>query len=82
MPTYVYGCSCGQRSEVVHGMLATVAVSCPNCGGTMHRIPQASRINWAGFRTEKSPAVKQFLNGVEARREQYEEKRRNGQTGD
>jgi putative FmdB family regulatory protein len=78
MPTYIYGCKCGQRSEVVHGMTAVVAVSCPDCGAEMHRVPQLTRVNWSGVRFHPSPQMRQFLDETPLRRERYEEMHRDG----
>lgn len=44
MPTYVYGCDVDKshrRRIIPHGMSDDPEIHCPDCGATMHRIPQA-----------------------------------------
>lgn len=61
MPEYIYRCKEGHEVTVSHGMTEIVNVVCSTCGGHMKRRPQPVRINWAGFRYERSPEVKAHL---------------------
>lgn len=45
MPIYVYRCKAGHKTEVQHGMKEVISILCAECGGEMHRVPQA--FNWA-----------------------------------
>lgn len=43
MPTYVYGCDANnthQKVETTHGFHEDPDIRCPDCGETMHRVPQ------------------------------------------
>lgn len=44
MPTYVYSCECGKKTEVFHSMTAEVQVACPDCLKEMSRKPQVSLV--------------------------------------
>ena len=48
MPTYCYGCKCGQELEAQHGMREDPHIVCPECGTRMERIPQLSAVHFRG----------------------------------
>jgi len=69
MPAYQYADAQGHTQEVTHRMLYTTGVVCA-CGLPMHRVPQATRINWQGGRAVnvRSPEVDAIINGDRLKR--------------
>lgn len=49
MPEYVYRCaSCQETKEVAHSMFSGIPIMCERCGSRMHKVPQATAVNWNG----------------------------------
>lgn len=71
MPQYLYRCTNKHEINVMHGMTESVKIFCPVCGEVMWRKPQAHAVKWACF-IEASPAVREHLNSLSEKREDYE----------
>jgi putative FmdB family regulatory protein len=49
MPSYLYKCRlCAREQSVIHSMAYEIPPIC-DCGGKMHKVPQATRVNWGGL---------------------------------
>jgi putative FmdB family regulatory protein len=70
MPSYLYKCaSCGTQQEEQHSMFSGIPIIC-ECGSRMHKIPQATAVNWGGPPPSaggKHPLV-ETLNATESQR--------------
>lgn len=73
MPLYLYRCRQGHQAQVIHRMLYSTGQVCGQCGGAMHRVPQAPRVNWNGSRAgqEPAPAIQQHVRDIERKRDEY-----------
>lgn len=48
MPTYIYSCTCGEVTEVLHSMTATVRIVCDECLKEMTRRPSVAAVRFKG----------------------------------
>lgn len=49
MPEYVYRCAkCFETATITHSMFSGLPVVCERCGSRMHKVPQATAVNWGG----------------------------------
>ena len=71
MPEYVYRCAnCFETATIAHSMFSGLPVVCERCGSRMHKVPQATAVNWNGPAPSaggKHPLVEE-LNADYARR--------------
>jgi hypothetical protein len=77
MPEYLYKDSKGHIDSLSHRMLYSTAVTCPECGAAMWRIPQLPNVNWGALRPsqgELSPAAKDLIYNRDKRVEETEQK--------
>lgn len=53
MPSYVYGCECGQVLDITHSITEDPDIECNNCDSMMRRIPQSTTVTFGsgGFYT-------------------------------
>lgn len=77
--TYVYKCdSCQHTAVVNHGAHENPIVACPQCDNIKRRAIQTVMVNWNGLPPHKthnqSPLVKEWVDGIEYRRDAYNEK--------
>lgn len=48
MPVYIYQCECGESTEVLHSMTATVRIVCDECLKEMTRRPSVAGVSFKG----------------------------------
>jgi hypothetical protein len=75
MPEYTYTDEHDHISIAFHGMHENPEIIC-GCGLPMWRKPTVKGINWGGLspsQGEMHPNTIEFLNGVDERRERFEE---------
>jgi predicted nucleic acid-binding Zn ribbon protein len=81
MPDYVYGCDLGHTQEEAHRMTDDPVITCNQCGGRMHRIPQVVAVNWGGLpphlEHSRPPVLQNMVDTAQSRREKYLETKGN-----
>lgn len=77
MPTYVYSDRI-HKKEVTHRMMESPVILCPICGLVMHRVPQATFVNWNGLPPHlehaRGAGARELINPekIAERRDDYE----------
>ena len=76
MPEYLYRCPERHESEVTHRMLYSTGIVC-ECGLSMRRVIQASRINWNGNKAVggTSPVVQTMIDEAPRKRDEFAERK-------
>lgn len=64
MAHYLYRCDEGHEREATHKMSIAnfIIISCKECGGHMHRVPQAFSVNWGGLSPSQGEIHPNILN--------------------
>ena len=75
MPIYVYTDGIHSQDQQ-HDMTSNPEIVCLVCGLTMHRKPQATRVNWGGLPPHsshmRSPAVQAMIDHADESREHFQ----------
>jgi hypothetical protein len=73
---YVYTCTNGHSSEVIHKINDEPIITCAACGLIMWRKPQAFSVNWGGPPPSAggiAPAAQNLINSRGERLDKYQE---------
>jgi len=73
MPIYEYGCTCGEKAQISHGVGQIVKPNCPACGKAMRRRYTMPNVKWSSF-IQPSPAIAEHLANADRNRDAYQEK--------
>ena len=75
MPEYLYKCKNKHETTVIHGLLDSFSVKCPECDLVMWRVPQVFSVIWGGLPPHlegtRPKSIQRFIDTADQRREQY-----------